>query len=295
MMERYTKQEKAGQGTYGVVYKSWDNKTNEFVALKKIKVELEDDGIPGTALREISLLKELTHPNIVELKNCVHSDAKLWLIFEWVDQDLKRYMNSCKSNLEPMLIKSYMFQIMRALDFCHGRGIMHRDLKPQNLLVSRDGTLKVADFGLARAFCPPVRPLTHEVVTIWYRAPEILLGSKTYAPPLDLWSVGTILAEMVTKTPMFPGDSEIDEIYKIFRILGTPTESSWPNVTDLDDWNVGFPKWPRIGLTREYEDLGEIGINMLEQLLAYDPKARLSAKRALKHPFFDDLDKASLM
>ncbi|CAM9582597.1 unnamed protein product [Laminaria digitata] len=221
MMERYTKQEKAGQGTYGVVYKSWDNETNEFVALKKIKVELEDDGIPGTALREISLLKELTHPNIVELKasrNCVHSDSKLWLIFEWVDQDLKRYMNSCKQNLEPMLIKSYLFQMMRALEFCHGRGIMHsRDLKPQNLLVSRDGTLKIADFGLARAFCPPVRPLTHEVVTIWYRAPEILLGSKTYAPPLDLWSVGTILAEMVTKTPMFPGDSEIDEIYKIFR------------------------------------------------------------------------------
>eukprot|EP00904_Undaria_pinnatifida_P002416 jgi/Undpi1/12175/HiC_scaffold_5.g01851.m1 len=291
MMERYTKQEKAGQGTYGVVYKSWDNETNEFVALKKIKVELEDDGIPGTALREISLLKELTHPNI----NCVHSDSKLWLIFEWVDQDLKRYMNSCKQNLEPMLIKSYLFQMMRALEFCHGRGIMHRDLKPQNLLVSRDGTLKIADFGLARAFCPPVRPLTHEVVTIWYRAPEILLGSKTYAPPLDLWSVGTILAEMVTKTPMFPGDSEIDEIYKIFRVLGTPTDSSWPNVTDLDDWNVGFPQWPRIGLAREYKDLGEIGINMLEQLLAYDPKARLSAKRALRHPFFDDLDKSTLM
>lgn len=295
MMERYTKQEKAGQGTYGVVYKSWDNETNEFVALKKIKVELEDDGIPGTALREISLLKELTHPNIVELKNCVHSDSKLWLIFEWVDQDLKRYMNSCKQNLEPMLIKSYLFQMMRALEFCHGRGIMHRDLKPQNLLVSRDGTLKIADFGLARAFCPPVRPLTHEVVTIWYRAPEILLGSKTYAPPLDLWSVGTILAEMVTKTPMFPGDSEIDEIYKIFRVLGTPTDSSWPNVTDLDDWNVGFPQWPRIGLAREYKDLGEIGINMLEQLLAYDPKARLSAKRALRHPFFEDLDKSTLM
>ncbi|CAM9670181.1 unnamed protein product [Choristocarpus tenellus] len=125
-MDRYTKKEKAGSGTYGVVYKSWDEQDEMFVALKRIKVELEDDGIPGTALREISLLKELKHPNIVELKNCIHSDAKLCLIFEWVDQDLKKYMNSCKGMLDPMLVKSYLHQMMRALDFCHGRGIMHR-------------------------------------------------------------------------------------------------------------------------------------------------------------------------
>ncbi|CAM9425944.1 unnamed protein product [Ascophyllum nodosum] len=291
-MERYSKQEKAGQGTYGVVYKSWDNETKEFVALKKIKVELEDDGIPGTALREISLLKELTHPNIVQLKDCVHSDSKLWLIFEWVDQDLKRYMNSCKQNLEPMLIKSYLYQMLKALAFCHGRGVMHRYERVDYLAISV--FLSTYYFWLKSTFCPPVRPLTHEVVTIWYRAPEILLGSKTYAPQLDLWSVGTILAEMTTKTPMFPGDSEIDEIYRIFRVLGTPTESNWPNVTDLDDWNIGFPKWPRIGLQREYKDLGLEGINMLEQLLAYDPKARLSAKRALMHPYFEDLDKSAL-
>ncbi|CAM9504347.1 unnamed protein product [Discosporangium mesarthrocarpum] len=295
-MERYSKREKAGAGTYGVVYKTWDEKEEVFVALKRIKVELEDDGIPGTALREISLLKELLHPNIVQLKNCVHSDQKLFLVFEWVDQDLKKYMNSCRGMLDPMLVKSYLFQMIGALDFCHGRGIMHRrDLKPQNLLVSRDGTLKLADFGLARAFCPPVRPLTHEVVTLWYRAPEILLGSKTYAPQVDLWSVGTILAEMVTKTPLFPGDSEIDEIYRIFQLLGTPNEDVWPSVTKLEAWNDAFPKWVRIGVANEVKGLGKHGIDILEQLLAYDPKDRISAKRALVHPYFDDLDKEDIM
>jgi cyclin-dependent kinase 1 len=174
--------------------------------------------VPSTALREISVLRELQHPNIVQLKDCVQSANRLFLVFEFVDKDLKKYMDSCDGMLAPNLIKSYMSQFLKGLEFCHTRGVMHRDLKPQNLLVSRTGQLKIADFGLARAFCPPIRPLTHEVVTLWYRPPEILLGSQTYAPPMDAWAVGTILVEMVSKRPLFPGDSEIDELYKIFQV-----------------------------------------------------------------------------
>lgn len=144
------------------------------------------------------------------------------------------------------------------------KGVVHRDLKPQNLLVGRDGTLKIADFGLARAFVPPIRPFTHEVVTLWYRAPEILLGTKTYALPVDIWSVGTILAEMVTKRPLFPGDSEIDEIFKIFRIMGTPNEETWPGVTSLQDWNESFPVWPTLNLSRFCPGLDENGLDLLE-------------------------------
>ena len=149
----------------------------------------------------------------------VQSEGRLYLVFEFVDRDLKKYFEACEGPLSSQLIKSYMIQLLRGLEYCHVRGVMHRDLKPQNILVSKDGRLKLADFGLARAFVPPIRPFTHEVVTLWYRAPEILLGCKTYALPVDTWAVGTILAEMVTKRPLFPGDSEVDELFKIFRYV----------------------------------------------------------------------------
>lgn len=174
------------------------------------------------------------------------------------------------------------------------RGVMHRDLKPQNLLVTKDRVLKVADFGLARAFCPPIRPLTHEVVTLWYRPPEILLGSQTYAPPMDMWAVGTIIAETVTKKPMFPGDCEIDELYKIFRVLGTPSDDTWPGVSSLRDFNVSFPNWPRLNLANFAPGLDDAGLDILDQCLKYAPNHRITAKAALSHGFFDDLDTAAI-
>lgn len=163
------------------------------------------------------------------------------------------------------------------------------DLKPQNILVSRDGQLKIADFGLARAFVPPIRPFTHEVVTLWYRAPEILLGCKTYALPVDIWSVGTILGEMVTKKPMFPGDSEVDELFKIFRLMGTPNEQTWPGVTSLQDWNRDFPIWPSLNVARFVPGLSEEGVDLLEQMIVLDPKRRISAQQALEHPFLSGM------
>ena len=279
-----------GEGTYGVVYKARDRQTDEIVALKRIRLEVEDEGIPSTALREISLLRELNHENIVNLKDCVQEDGKLFLVFEFLDMDLKKFMDSRNGPLAPGLVKSFLFQCLRGLAFCHARGVMHRDLKPQNLLVCQ-GRLKIADFGLARAFCPPIRPLTHEVVTLWYRPPEILLGAQAYAPPMDLWAIGTILSEMVTKKPLFPGDSEIDQIYKIFRQLGTPNEDVWPGCTHLPDWNGAFPVWHKTPFTA---NLDAAGLDLLTTLLMYDPKDRITAKDSLNHAYFDELDKENL-
>ena len=144
--------------------------------------------------------------------------SRLFLVFEWVDQDLKKHMDSFgKEGLSETLVQSYLHQMLLGLEFCHARSCIHRDLKPQNLLIDRNGVLKLADFGLARAFSLPFRTYTHEVVTLWYRAPEVLLGQRRYALPIDIWSVGTIFAEMSNRRPLWPGDSEIDEIFKIFR------------------------------------------------------------------------------
>jgi serine/threonine protein kinase len=243
-------------------------------------------------LREISLLKELQHPNIVVLKDVLQTDGRLYLVFEFLDKDLKRYLDSVDGMLDPMLVKSYTLQLLRGVAFCHMRGVMHRDLKPQNLLVTKDGVLKVADFGLARAFCPPIRPLTHEVVTLWYRPPEILLGSQTYAPPMDMWAVGTIIAEMVTKKPMFPGDCEIDELFKIFRLLGTPKDIDWPGVSNLRDYNASFPDWPKLNLAKFVPGIDEPGLILIDHCLKYNPSDRISAKQALNHAFLEDLDKS---
>lgn len=274
-----------------MVYKARDTLNgNRVVALKKIRLEAEDEGVPSTAIREISLLKEMRDDYIVGLYNIVHSDShKLYLVFEFLDMDLKKYMESIPSGagLEPPMVKRFMSQLIRGTKYCHSHRVLHRDLKPQNLLINKDGNLKLADFGLARAFGVPLRTYTHEVVTLWYRAPEILLGGRQYSTGVDMWSIGCIFAEMATRKPLFPGDSEIDEIFKIFRLLGTPTEDVWPGVTSLPNFKTTFPKWHRRDLAEYVPALDSLGIDLLEQLLAYDPAARISAKRAIEHPYFE--------
>ncbi|RMD42812.1 hypothetical protein DV735_g2322, partial [Chaetothyriales sp. CBS 134920] len=307
-MENYQKIEKIGEGTYGVVYKARDLANNgRIVALKKIRLEAEDEGVPSTAIREISLLKEMNDPNIVRLLNIVHADGhKLYLVFEFLDLDLKKYMEAlpvsdggrgkalpegsgldmARLGLGKDMVKKFMAQLVEGVRYCHSHRVLHRDLKPQNLLIDREGNLKLADFGLARAFGVPLRTYTHEVVTLWYRAPEILLGGRQYSTGVDMWSVGTIFAEMCTRKPLFPGDSEIDEIFKIFKLLGTPDESSWPGVTSFPDFKTSFPKWRREPTYKMVPNLEQAGLDLLDAMLEYDPAHRISAKAACNHPYF---------
>jgi serine/threonine protein kinase len=285
-LDRYEKLQKIGEGTYGVVYKAQDKDTGKYIALKKIRLEHEDEGVPSTAVREISILKEMNHKNIVALLDVVNLPNKLYLVFEFLDQDLKKYMDSV-GVLEPKLVQSYCRQLIEGLCYCHRRRILHRDLKPQNLLIDRQGFLKLADFGLARAVCVPVRPYTHEVITLWYRAPEILLGSQAYSMPVDIWSAGCIFAEMLTKRPLFPGDSEIDEIFRIFRTMGTPGEDIWRGCTTLPDFKTDFPKWVKQDLKKMFVTVDSTAVELLESMLVYEPAQRISAKAALQHPYFN--------
>ncbi|MBA0547603.1 hypothetical protein Golob_018753 [Gossypium lobatum] len=200
-------------------------------------------------------------------------------------------MDSCPEfGKDPRMIKTFLYQILRGVAYCHSHRVLHRDLKPQNLLIDRrTNALKLADFGLARAFGIPVRTFTHEVVTLWYRAPEILLGSRHYSTPVDVWSVGCIFAEMVNQRPLFPGDSEIDELFKIFRILGTPNEDTWPGVTSLPDFKSSFPKWPAKDLATVVPNLESTGIDLLSKMLCMDPSKRITARSALEHEYLKDI------
>lgn len=199
-LEKYAKIDKVGEGTYGVVYKCQNKQTKEYVALKKIRLENEDEGIPSTAIREISILKQMRHSRIIKLIDLIHGEKKLYLVFEFLDYDLKKYLDMNGGPLPLQLVKSYLYQITSAIKYCHSKRILHRDLKPQNLLIDKNGVIKLADFGLARAFGVPIKTLTHEVLTLWYRAPEILLGQVEYSTPVDLWSLGLIFYEMAHRS-----------------------------------------------------------------------------------------------
>mmetsp|Transcript_40989 Transcript_40989/g.126783 ORF Transcript_40989/g.126783 Transcript_40989/m.126783 type:complete len:322 (+) Transcript_40989:92-1057(+) len=286
--------EKLGEGTYGKVYKAVHRVTQEAFALKEIRIVYEEEGVPSTAIREVSLLKECDHPNVIRLHEVFSLPSALYLVFEFLDMDLRAFLKRRGAFLEPLWLKSGAFQCLSGVEFCHGHRILHRDLKPQNVLIDiKTHRLKLADFGLARAFSVPLRAYTHEVVTLWYRAPEILLGQSKYATPMDIWSLGCIVAEMATGQALFPGDSEIDTIFKIFRVLGTPTEEVWPGVTSLRDFKQGFPKWHDTHLADVLATgpaLGRDGGDLLHSCFRYNPVDRLSARRLLQHPFFDTAD-----
>ncbi|XP_031796096.1 cyclin-dependent-like kinase 5 [Sarcophilus harrisii] len=215
--------------------------------------------------------------------------VKEMICFEFCDQDLKKYFDSCNGDLDPEIVKSFLFQLLKGLGFCHSRNVLHRDLKPQNLLINRNGELKLADFGLARAFGIPVRCYSAEVVTLWYRPPDVLFGAKLYSTSIDMWSAGCIFAELANAgRPLFPGNDVDDQLKRIFRLLGTPTEEQWPAMTKLPDYKP-YPMYPATtSLVNVVPKLNATGRDLLQNLLKCNPVQRISAEEALQHPYFSD-------
>lgn len=228
----------------------------------------------------------------------MHMERKIYLVFEYMPTDLKGYLDSQPGKrLKPKTLKKFMKQLLQSVQVCHANRILHRDLKPQNFLVDpKTLTLKLCDFGLGREHGLPITKLTHEVVTLWYRPPEILMGMEVYSAAVDMWGVGAIFVEMATGKALFPGDSEIDQLFQIFRILGTPTERVWPGVSKLKDGNVVVmgPKWHKKPMRTIVPELCEAGHDLLASMLQYAPGKRIDAKEALNHRYLAGVNLGSV-
>lgn len=286
---RYERIEKLGEGTYGVVYKAKDTVNGELVAMKVMRLEQEEEGVSATTLREITILRMMNHCNIVGMRNIMLKENSLTLVFEHLDFDLRKLLIHYKKPLGVPLQKSYGFQLLAGLYFMHTHRVIHRDIKPDNILLDLQGHLKICDFGLARFFTVPLRNFTEGVVTLWYRPPEILLHNDFYEVSIDIWSTGCVMAEMARGSPLFKGDSEIDMIHKIFDLFGTPSPEIVNCFHDLKYEVVNNLNYKPHNLSDLVQSDDADFIDLLSKMLCLDPRKRITAKEALQHSYFNDI------
>jgi cell division cycle 2-like protein len=282
---------KIEEGVHGAVYKATDKKTGELVAIKRLKLNRKKD-CSVTSLREIKALLRARHENVVSLKSIVvhkQLNDQVYLVMEYMDHDLTSFMKIMDRPFSVGQVKSLMVQLLRGVGHIHDKLLIHRDLKPTNLLLNQDGVLKIGDFGLSREYGAPEQPYTPIVVTLWYRSPELLLGAKSYGTPIDMWSVGCIFSEMLYRKPLFRGKSEISQIAEIIRILGNPNDRIWPGVSGLPLMkNFEFAKQPFNKLRHVTFKLSDPGFTLLNRFLAYKPARRITAREALQSEYFQE-------
>ncbi|GAA5850646.1 hypothetical protein JCM9279_006373 [Rhodotorula babjevae] len=281
----YSKDKKVGEGTYAVVYLGKQLNTGRKIAIKKIKVGQFKDGLDMSAIREVKFLRELRHPNVIELLDVFSNKTNLNLVLEFLDTDLEAVIRDKALLFQSADIKSWMLMTIKGLDFCHQNWILHRDMKPNNLLISADGVLKLADFGLAREYADEAAKMTCQVVTRWYRCPELLLGARSYSTGVDMWATGCIFAELMLRVPFIAAESDMEQLNLIFTALGTPTEQEWPGFGKLSNGATFDPK-PRSDLGSLFSAASPEAIDLLQKTLLYDPRKRITARQALHHPYF---------
>ncbi|KAL6501306.1 hypothetical protein OROHE_024953 [Orobanche hederae] len=287
--DSFEKLDKIGQGTYSSVYRARDLETEKIVALKKVRfVNMDPESVRFMA-REILILRRLDHPNVMKLEGLVTSrvSGNLYLVFEYMEHDLAGLAASPVVRFTEPQIKCFMQQLLRGLEHCHNRGVLHRDIKGSNLLIDNQGNLKIGDFGLATFFrANQKQPLTSRVVTLWYRPPELLLGATDYGVAVDLWSSGCILAELFAGKPIMPGRTEVEQLHKIFKLCGSPSEEYWKN-SKLLHATIFKPQQPYKRCVGEtFKDFPPSALSLLESLLAFEPELRGSTTSALHSEFF---------
>lgn len=279
-----------GSGTYGKVFKAIHVYTKNLAALKKIRMDGEKDGFPVTAVREIKLLQSLKHENVVSLQEVMVEHNDCFMVFEYVSHDLTGLLNHPTFKLEHAHKKHLGRQLFEGLNYLHRRGVLHRDIKAANILVSSTGQLKLADFGLARFFAKRGKPdYTNRVITIWYRSPELLLGETQYGPAVDIWSAACVMVEIFTRHAIFPGDGgEINQLDKIYNVLGTPTRSEWPGLVDMAWFELLRPteRKPNTFAEKYQERVTLDAFELLQAMFMYDPLKRPTAGDVLEHPYF---------
>ncbi|KAI9750925.1 MAG: hypothetical protein M4579_006248 [Chaenotheca gracillima] len=292
------------EGSYGWVSRAKETATGEVVALKKLKMDNANDGFPVTGLREIQTLMESQHPNIVNLREVVVGDTfdEVFLVMDFLEHDLKTLQEDMSEPFFPSEIKTLLHQLVSATEHLHNNWIVHRDLKTSNLLMNNRGQIKIADFGMARYFGDPPPKMTQLVVTLWYRAPELLLGAETYGKEVDMWSIGCIFGELLTREPLLQGKNEVDQLSKIFELCGIPTEETWPGFRRLPNAKpLRLPRNPQnpppSHLRTKFPILTAAGASLLNSLLSLNPASRPTASQVLAHPYFreDPKPKASAM
>ncbi|CAL9166396.1 unnamed protein product [Musa hybrid cultivar] len=285
----FEKLDKIGQGTYSNVYRARDLESGKIVALKKVRfVNMDPESVRFMA-REIHILRQLDHPNVIKLEGIVTSrmSCNLYLVFEYMEHDLAGLAARPGSKFTEPQVKCYMQQLLEGLAHCHSRGILHRDIKGSNLLIDNNGILKIADFGLATLFNPyQKQPLTSRVVTLWYRPPELLLGATEYGVAVDLWSSGCILAELLAGKPIMPGRTEVEQLHKIFKLCGSPSDEYWKK-SKLPHATIFKPQHRyRRCVADTFEDFPSVALTLLDSLLAVEPANRGTAASALSSAFF---------
>ena len=289
------------EGSYGWVSRAREMTTGEVVALKKVKMDYDQDGFPIAALREISILQKLRHANIVDLREILAGDnpRECVLVMEFVEHDLKALQEDMSEPFMASEVKTLLRQLASAVAFLHDNYIMHRDLKTSNILLNNRGQLKLADFGMARHIPPANAPLTQLVVTLWYRAPELLLGTTNYGTEIDMWSVGCIFGELLAKEPIMQGKNEVDELSLIFSLCGLPSEKTWPGFYRLPNAkSLKLPRDHRHSSTfnrAKFPFLTAAGIDLLSSMLSLNPGGRPTAKEALEHAYFKEQPKPKPM
>ncbi|MED6122406.1 Protein IMPAIRED IN BABA-INDUCED STERILITY 1 [Stylosanthes scabra] len=287
--DAFEKLDKIGQGTYSSVFRARELETGNIVALKKVRFDnFEPESVRFMA-REITILRRLDHPNIIKLQGLITSrlSCSIYLVFEYMEHDITGLLSSPHVNFTEPQIKCYMKQLLSGLEHCHSRGVMHRDIKGSNLLVNNEGVLKVADFGLANFSTSGYRhPLTSRVVTLWYRPPELLLGSTDYGPSVDLWSVGCVFAELLVGKPILQGRTEVEQLHKIFKLCGSPPDEYWKK-TRLPHATLFKPQQAYDSCLRQsFKDLPSSSVNLLQTLLSVEPYKRGTATSALSSEYF---------